>query len=113
MDYIVSSFCRCRSKVCYGTKTEHHLHTNFGASAVMSTVEVEATGVPALVITLPLMATLPCAIQDWMTLRLCSGYCSKQTSSSLLFLGAYMHELMRLFSALLVFVIISVMYAHY
>lgn len=34
---------------------------------------------------LPLMATFPCEIHDWITFRLCSGYCSRQASSSRLF----------------------------
>ncbi len=70
------------------SKNKPHLHTNLGLSAVIWTADCDATDVPAFVMTLPLMATLPCAIQDWMTLRLCSGYCSRHTSSSLLFFGA-------------------------
>ena len=56
-------------------------HTNLGCSAMMSTLTVGLTLVPALVIGWPSTSTFPWAIQDWTTVRLCSGWRSMVSSS--------------------------------
>lgn len=38
---------------------KHHLHTYFGISAFISTIDLSDTGVPALFTTLPSTKTLP------------------------------------------------------
>ena len=65
---------------------EAYLQTYLGISAVIWICAPAAMGEPAFVMTLPPIATFPCAIQDWMTFLLCSGYCSRHASSSRLFL---------------------------
>mmetsp|Transcript_9803 Transcript_9803/g.18406 ORF Transcript_9803/g.18406 Transcript_9803/m.18406 type:complete len:239 (-) Transcript_9803:170-886(-) len=57
------------------------LHTYLGTSARISMLAVGRTWAPLLNTGSPSTLTLPCAIQDWMTLRLYSGLLSTQSSS--------------------------------
>mmetsp|Transcript_34018 Transcript_34018/g.85635 ORF Transcript_34018/g.85635 Transcript_34018/m.85635 type:complete len:299 (+) Transcript_34018:239-1135(+) len=56
-------------------------HTNLGLSAIMAILTEDLTRVPALVMGCPSTSTLPCAIQDCTTVRLCSGWRSMVSSS--------------------------------